>query len=188
MKGASFGLALLMILLITNIMLYIYGIDIELMDLLVNNTGAQTAGPGTSLQPTGEITGNIVSPVGINRLISYLTVVIGGIVVAGIVSTIYGGSQWLNWAIPLAMMVMLLMTFLTPMGTIILSPVNVTAGGITCYPMRQDIVMFNITANRTELSSGLTSCMPWQAHIILVLFFALMILAAFLSFVRGAPW
>jgi hypothetical protein len=176
MKGASYGITLMVILLTTNLMLYIYGVDVAITDWL--GVGVQTSGTGTSYQPLGGQVGNFTSTSGMNKMILQLSTVIVGVTILGITTTVFFGTQWINWGIPLAMIMMLLITFISPMGQILLP--DVTLEGMACYKMRAGIMRFGQTIN--------TECLPWEVHVILAIFFGVMILATFMSFIRGTEW
>lgn len=178
MKGVGYGMVLIVSLLMINFMLYVYGVDIPVATWL--GVGVTPSGTGTVYQPnstTGR--GDFSSPIGLQNMVTYIAVVIAGVATLGIVATILYGTTWLNWGIPLAMAMMMLLVVFTPMGNI-WGAVPEEGGACFHYHMRAGIVRFG-----TPLTD---ECVPWEAHVMIAIFFGALTLVTFMSFVRGYEW
>jgi len=177
MKGASYGITLIVILLIVNLFLYIYGVEIPLTNWL--NVGVTTQGSSTTpYTPTGTPAGGFSSKESIELMINQMVVVVVGVTAFGLATAVFFGTQWLNWGIPIALIIMFAVTFITPMGSIFGSYMN--EEGQHCYTMRSGVVRFG-----QQVSD---ECVPWEIHVMLTIFFGVMILATFMTFIRGVEW
>jgi len=171
---ASYGITLIVILLIINFTLWMWGVDIPANTWL--NVGAQTIGSGSGSAPLGGQIGGFGSPNLMNQMITTLiwAVIVGGAV--GLAPSILFGSQFINWTIPVAMIVAFLVFFITPMGNIL---GTVSLDPNSCNPI-----------GTTQLFGGQTLdlCIPAPVHILLAIFLGVMVVATFMSFIRGAEW
>lgn len=170
----GYATTLIVILIMTNIMLYFYGVDIGLSSIM--SLGAQEYNEGDN---PGEPTGSTSGGLGSANLLWTIVLIIGAAVVAGSITgispSLYGSDTKMSFTIPLAMFMALGLFIVTPMGNIIGS---VDAGnGMYCYAMRSDAVMFNMQAN--------SACLPFELHILLIVFLGMLTIAALMTFVSG---
>ena len=189
MKG-GYAMTLMMILIFTNIMLFIYGINIPIADWMAgtgNNTfGAQVVGTGTTTQPIGSTEGGLGSTDLTWKIIGVLVIAVTGGLIAGLVPALAGSNYSVNFTIPLAMFMALALMLITPMGTIIGS--WTAEGSMHCYDLRDGVTMFN--QSNADLNPGekLQSCVPTEVHLIMAAFFGLMAIISFMSFVSGRDY
>ena len=187
MKG-GYAMTLMMILILTNVMLFIYGIDIPIADWMDsssgNNTfGGQVVGTGTTTQPIGSMEGGLGSSDLIWKIIGVLVIAVTGGLVAGLVPALAGSNYSVNFTIPLAMFMALAIMMFTPMGTII--GTWTADESLYCYPMRDGVTMFN-QANTGSVT--LMACVPTEVHLLMAVFFGLMAIISFMSFVSGRDY
>jgi len=169
---ASYGVTLIVILLIINFGLWMWGVDVPANTWL--NIGAQEKGGGTL--PIGGQAGGLGSPNLMSQLLTTLgwSIVVG--VTVGIVPSIFFGSQFINWVIPSVMIFTFLVFFITPMGNIL---GTVSLDPNSCNPI-----------GTTQLFGGQTIdlCIPAPIHILLAIILGVLVIATFMSFIRGTEW
>jgi len=172
MKGASYGITLAVILLVINWVLWMWGVDIPLNTWL--NVGSQQRG-GTAL-PIGEQTGGLGSVNLMNQMIWTLGLSIVAGLAVGVLPSVFFGTQMVNWTVPVAMAYSFLIFFLTPMGNIM---GTVSLDPNTCNPI-----------GTTQLFGGQTLdlCIPAPIHLLLAMFLGILMIATFMSFIRGSEW
>ena len=178
-------MTLMVILIMTNIMLYIYGVDMPIAEWMncsgnssANNDcwGAQTIGTGTSTGPTGNAAGGLGSVNLIYQLILVIVAAVLGTVVVNIIAGAVSTNFTVSFTIPMAMFLAILATLIiSPMGTLIVSSPDPTTG-LYCYNMRADSMSFG---------DFRPACLYPEVHILMILFFGLLTIGAFLSFVAG---
>lgn len=182
MKGIGYGLTLIVILLVTNLMLYIYGIDLTFNTWI--GVGGTERVNATEYIPGGEVKGDIQSTSGINEILITLAFVVGVAIASGVVANILTGQQILHWTIPLALIFTFVTFFLSPMGNII--GTEGTPENMYCYKIRNDVVRFGMGGNNpTPINMP---CLPTEIHLLLIIFFGLLVIATFMSFMGGREW
>ena len=179
----GYTLTLITILIMTNLMLYFYGVDIPISSWIScsgNTTaclGGQSVGAsGTSVNPYGAGQGGMGSPNLINQLILVIVAAITITSAAAVISGVVSNSFTSMFLIPLGMFLAIFATLImTPMGSIFGAAQD--SSSMYVYNMRPDVVMF--------AQSNLTMTIPMEVHLIMILFFGVLTVAAIMSFVAG---
>ena len=173
-------------LIMLNVVLYIYGVDLPLstwIECSGNTTecwGGQNVGTSTqSWEPTGTASGGLGSAELIKQLIYIIAGAIGLAVAISIGTGLLSTNYTSNFTIPLTMFMVIFITLIiTPMGSVILGSADTTTG-LYCYAMRSDAQSFGLSGD---------ACLPWEAHLLMVIFFGLLTVGAFMSFVAGRDY